>query len=68
MELNDLSDELKAKARACKTPEEVLALAKEEGHELSEGDLEPISGGWEICDDYKHGLCNKCDCKSYWRN
>ena len=29
MNFEDLSDELKAKAQACKTPEEILALAKE---------------------------------------
>ena len=31
MNFEDLSDELKAKAKACNTPEEMLALAKEEG-------------------------------------
>jgi hypothetical protein len=46
MECDDLSDELKAKAKACKTPEEILALAKSEGIELTDTDLEDISGGW----------------------
>ena len=31
MKLKDLSLEQQAKARACKTPEDILALAKEEG-------------------------------------
>lgn len=43
---NGLTDEQKAKARACNTPEEILALAKEEGYELSDDQLEGISGGW----------------------
>ena len=43
--INDLTPEQMEKARACKTPDEVLALAKEEGYELSDGDLEAISGG-----------------------
>ena len=32
-------------ARACKTPEDVLALAKEEGYELSDEELRSVSGG-----------------------
>ena len=46
MNFDVLTAEQKAKARAAKTPEEVLALAKEEGYELSDEDLEGISGGW----------------------
>lgn len=45
MEFNDLTEEQKAKAREAKTPEEVLALAKEEGIDLSDEQLEAISGG-----------------------
>lgn len=54
MNFNDLTDEQKIKARACKTPEDMLALAKEEGYELSDGELEVISGGasWDNCSDY----------------
>ena len=47
MKYEDLTDELRAKARACKTPEELLALAGEEGYELSDTELEGISGGWD---------------------
>lgn len=49
MKLEDLSPELREKAQACKTTEELFALAKEEGVELSEEDLEAISGGWGTC-------------------
>lgn len=49
MKLEDLSPELREKAKACQTAEELFALAKEEGVELSEEDLESISGGWGTC-------------------
>lgn len=41
----DISPELREKARACKTFEEVLALAKAEGYKLSETELEAVAGG-----------------------
>ena len=48
----NLSEELKAKALACKTPEEILELAKSEGVELSIDDLEGAAGGrdWTECE------------------
>ncbi|MBQ9003217.1 MAG: Nif11-like leader peptide family natural product precursor [Eggerthellaceae bacterium] len=46
MNFDDLTDEQKAKARSAKTPEEILELAKEEGYELSDDELEAVSGGW----------------------
>ena len=46
MEFEDLTEEQKAKARACTTAEEILALARAEGVELSDDHLEEISGGW----------------------
>ncbi len=52
MDIKDLTPEQKQKAAACKTPEELLALAKAEGMELADADLEAVSGGWEWpCDD-----------------
>lgn len=45
MTFEDLSPELKEKALACKTPEELLALAKTEGIDLTNDQLESISGG-----------------------
>ncbi|MBR3225299.1 MAG: Nif11-like leader peptide family natural product precursor [Atopobiaceae bacterium] len=45
MGFDDLSEGQKAKARACQSPEEMLALAREEGYELSDEELEAISGG-----------------------
>ena len=43
--LKGLSEEQIAKIKACKNQEEVLKLAKEEGIELSEEQLEAVSGG-----------------------
>ena len=48
MKFEDLTPELQEKANACKTPEEILALAKEEGYELSDEELEGVSGGWSL--------------------
>lgn len=55
MKLDDLSEEQKAKVTACKTADELVALAKEEGLELSDEQLDSISGGdWDdpICGDF----------------
>ena len=43
--LKGLSEEQIAKIRECKNIEEALAIAKEEGIELSEEQLEAVSGG-----------------------
>ena len=52
MNIDDLSPELKEKARACKTTEDLLELAKSEGIELSDEQLEKVSGGWSLpCHD-----------------
>ena len=60
MEFNDLTPELKERARACKTAEELVALAHSEGIELSDEQLEALSGGiWDDCGS--HGS----DCNIY---
>ena len=43
--LKGLSEEQIAKVKACKSAEEMLAVAKEEGIELTEEQLEAVSGG-----------------------
>ncbi|MGI6220906.1 MAG: Nif11-like leader peptide family natural product precursor [Coriobacteriales bacterium] len=53
MDFSDLSPELQEKARNCTTPEELLELAKNEGYELSDEDLEAVAGGrkWNCLSD-----------------
>jgi len=63
--LSKLTDEQKEKVKAAQTPEELLAIAKETGYELSPEQLEAVSGGeikWcsdnackEVC--YGDGIC-----------
>ena len=56
MDFNELTADQKAKVKACKTPEELLALAKSEGYELSDAELEGLAGGgfWDgNCEDYQ---------------
>ena len=48
-----LTPEQRARAKQCKSAEELLALAKEDGYELTDDELEGISGGfWDDCDPY----------------
>ena len=51
MKVEDVSPELIEKAKACKTAEELLALAKNEGIELTEEQIGVISGGGVEYDD-----------------
>ena len=63
MDLSNLTEEQKARARACKTPEEILALAREEDYDLSDEQLEAVAGGaWaSSCNDNE---CPFKDCTS----
>ena len=45
MNINDLSHELKEKAMVCKTREELEALFKEEGFEITDELIEGVAGG-----------------------
>ncbi len=49
MDFENISDELKQKAAKCKTTEELMALAEESGIELSDEQLDAISGGDYWC-------------------
>ena len=46
MDIGKLDPAVKAKLKGCETPEEIRTLAQEEGYELSDSELEGISGGW----------------------
>ena len=57
--LNTLTDEQKKKIETAQTPEELGAIAKEAGRELSLEELEGVSGGFDgygglICRHAEH--------------
>lgn len=53
MEFKDLSPELQEKAKNAASPEELITLAKAEGYELSDEELESVAGGADwLCDGY----------------
>ena len=59
LEFDDLTEKQKAKALACKTPEDLLALAEAEGIDITDEELTAISGGWTPCPDL---TCGKYTC------
>ena len=63
---NILTDEQKKKIEAAQTPEELLALAKEVGYELSPEQLENVAGGkGKWCFDYCPSDTCMDDCPLY---
>ena len=51
MNFDELKDpELQEKLKSAKSPEDILAIAKEEGFELTDAQLEAVSGGsdWDL--------------------
>ena len=67
--LKGLTEEQISKVRACKNTEEMLAVAKEEGIELTDEQLEAVSGGacslWESCPNCHGDKINYVDFGSY---
>ena len=63
MNYENLSPEQQEKAKSCKTAEDVLKLAKEAGYELSDDELESISGGGWDCPVLCSSLCQVFDKK-----
>lgn len=58
MDLDKLSPELQEKAKDCKTPEEMIELARQEGYELADSELDAIAGGsWNGCEAYEPEHC-----------
>ena len=62
--LKGLTEEQIAKVKACKNTEEVLAIAKNEGIELNDEQLEAVSGGCSI-PEMKPAVCPKCQKSEY---
>jgi hypothetical protein len=57
----DVPPELEEEAKAGKTPEDMLALAKRKGYKLSDEELAEVSGSWGAKD-----VLPQCpSCKSY---
>ena len=56
--LKGLTEEQIAKVKACKSQEEVLKVAKEEGVELTDEQLEVVSGGGS-CSSRRY-TCDRC--------
>ena len=59
--LSKLTDEQKKKVEVAQSPEELLAIAKEAGYELSQEELEAVSGG-------KKFWCTKNDGCKQWKD
>ena len=55
--LKGLTDEQIAKIKSCKNQDELLAIAQAEGVQLTEEQLEAVSGGW--CSETNEP-CPKC--------
>ena len=66
-----MPEDIKKRAESCKTREELFALAKEVGHELTDEELERISGGeWDFCYSYRAPYwittCGHCGGTAEW--
>ncbi|MBR1830471.1 MAG: Nif11-like leader peptide family natural product precursor [Atopobiaceae bacterium] len=46
IDFDDLTPQKKDQIRACNSSEELIALAKKEGYELTDEQIEGIAGGW----------------------
>ena len=69
MNFDDLTPEQQERVLNAKTPEDILALVKEDGYELSDEDLEGIAGGMMWGDVCVGVACKVCrgykGCKVY---
>ena len=65
MNHEDLSPELQAKVNTCKTPEDILALAKSEGYELSDEELTEVTGAGSFAWNRPEN-CPRCGSKNIY--
>ena len=63
--LKGLTDEQIKKVEACKNPEEILALAKSEGVDLNDEQLEAVTGGGCFFDTLSCPNCRSTNVKKY---
>ncbi|MBR3225496.1 MAG: Nif11-like leader peptide family natural product precursor [Atopobiaceae bacterium] len=54
----NLTDAQKEKLSKCKTPEDILELAKSEGYTLSDEELEIVNGGVKLPSKSNYNLAN----------
>ena len=62
--INKLTNEQKSKVEAARSPEELLAFAKEAGYELTLEEISKVSGGSFPCHHCLHDACPKKEVKS----
>ena len=62
--LSQLTDEQKRRVENAKSPEELLAIAKESGYELSQEQLDSLSGGeeWYECSSKSQHFTDFTEC------
>ena len=58
--LSRLTDEQRKKVETARSTEELLALAKEAGFELTQEQMEAVAGGWNPCDGLGCWAYSKC--------
>lgn len=81
--LKDLTEEQIKKLRECKSPQEILDLAKKEGIELTDEQLEAVSGGVcvqapvcpmcgsdrvHVIEESAYDLCDCLNCGHSWKS
>ena len=59
-----LTDEQKRRVEAARTPEELLAIAKESGYELTTEELNKVSDGAAGCTFCMHDACPQKEVES----
>ena len=61
MDIEDLKNpEFQKKLMSAQSPEQLFSLAREEGCELTDEQLESISGGWADTDEPAAVTCPRC--------
>ena len=67
MKYEDLTEEQKSKIAQAKSPEEILEMAKAEGYELIDEEIEGISGGSFWMNEYYCPMCGSHNV-AVWQN